>query len=204
MFFMVYGAAGTGKGSIKDMLVRQGFLYLESKLPPASDFHFSNQMAYLAERMNTHLEAQKLANRKDVVTIHSPHDTHVIYSKMLLDQEKITQKEYDDLEYLYRAMYPSIEPPSACIYTFCSPLTAFDRMKLRGKSIHETDFHYQIKAYKDFSIEVKTPQVEVDFDQSMDRIQQDFTFNYASLKTTGVANQSLWERQMFHKEEPRR
>lgn len=198
MFFTVQGCAGTGKYAVADMLTRQGFQLIEIKEPPKSASFFSNQLAYLSERLKVHLEAQAVANKKDVVTVHSPYDTHVVYSKLLLKQEKISQAEYEDLAYLYHAMLPIIEPPHAAIFTSCSSINAQNRMTLRGKSIHEQDLIDQLKSFKEFSTNIKIPQVEVNFDESMEIIQKDFIFNFASLKTTGVTNQTLWAREMFH------
>jgi deoxyadenosine/deoxycytidine kinase len=196
MFLAVYGATGTGKNTILDLLIKRGYEYLECKPILPSGSFFSDQLAYQAERLRVHLEAQKLANRRDVVTLHTPYDTHAVFSKLLFNQERITERELGYLD-LVSCVDTALDPPHASIYCYTSTMTAMNRLALRHKDIDQDSFNAQLALYRAFSERVRIPQVECNFDESMDTIQKDFDFNIASLKTTTVTAQSLWRRSFF-------
>ncbi len=197
MWTVVYGAAGTGKHEIIQTLVKKGFT--EMKTDPVPDDHsFASQLSYLTQRIRLHIEIQKIMNKKDIVTLRSVYDTHEVFSRLMLTTERITQPEFDTLEIIYRALYKALEPPHAAVFCHCGTLTAIDRMSLRGKTLPQGEWDQQRLAYKTFSERVKIPQVEVNFSLDMGLIRQEFEFNFASLKTTAVTNQSLWAKEMFH------
>lgn len=196
MFLTVYGATGTGKDAILDLLTRRGYEIIKMR-PIAECSQFHMQLQYLTERIRVHLEAQKVANRRDVVTIRSPYDTHVVYSNMLLKQERISQAEFDILATIADTITPALEPPHAAIHTFTSPMNAMNRLALRSKEIDQNSFNDQLALYKEFADKVRIPNIEVNFDEPMEVIQKDFDFNIASLKTTTVTNQTLWRREMY-------
>jgi len=166
MFLTVYGATGTGKNSVLEMLTRRGFEILKCKHFAAATPYLT-QLKYLTERIRVHLEAQKVANRRDVVTIRTPFDTHRVYSKVLLEMEQISQSEFDQLAIIADTINPALDPPHACIWTYTSAMTAMNRMSLRNANIDQSQFNAELKAYSEFAPIVRIPQVEVDFAQSL-------------------------------------
>jgi deoxyadenosine/deoxycytidine kinase len=201
MFLAIYGATGTGKDTILDLLTRRGYEYFQCKPIEPTDSPFNDQLAYQVERTRVHLEAQKVANRRDVVTVHTPYDTNAVFGQMLFNQERITQQEFSYLNLIVHGINPALEPPHAAIHCFTSAMTAMNRLALRSKDIDQNSFNAQLELYKTFAQRVRIPQIECDFDQPMETIQKDFDFNIASLKTTTVTNQTLWRREMFRDNE---
>jgi len=196
MFIAIYGATGTGKNTILDLLVRRGYEIIQCRHIEAAT-PFLTQLGYLTERIRVHLEAQKIANRRDVVTIRTPFDTHLVYSKVLLDMERISQEEFNQLATIADTINPALDPPHASIWTYTSAMTAMNRMSLRSVGIDQSQFNAELKAYAEFAPLIRIPQVEANFDEPMETIQKDFDFNLASLKTTTVTSQSLWKREML-------
>jgi len=196
MWVSIVGATGTGKHEIKDLLVREDFEYLEIKEPaePHVDL-FERQFQFFMQRVSVHLQAQEVMNKQDVVTIGSVWDSIDVHywnlvKNKLVPTDKIALHDYADT-----VLLPRLKSPHSVIYCFTEPMTAFNRMQLRGgMKVTPAEYNVQIALYKEFVNKIKVPLIEVDFGQPMDRILRDFEFNLASLRTTAVTAQSLWDR----------
>jgi hypothetical protein len=193
MWVQVFGSPGSGKEEIVNMLTRRGFEHLKPKPLKNQIDSFVGQHRFLSQRIALDIQAAKVANRKNIVTVHGTHDTHLVYSKVLLKQERITQAEFDVLDFLYQEVSPILEPPNSVVFTKTSEMNASARASLRGATL-PPDFRDYFAAYTGLAGSVKLPMVEVDFDLDMDIIKKDFEFNFASLRTTAVVAQTLWQR----------
>ena len=197
MWISVVGATGTGKNEIKDLLLKEDYEYLPIKYPTL-DEPVARQFDFLVQRLAVHLKAQSLMDRYDIVTIGSVWDSFAIHFQRLLDQ-KLVPSEYVTLSKSIEAnILPQLKPPHAVVWTYTEQMTAFNRMQLRGGlTVTPAEYNAQLSLYKDFAMKVKVPLVEVDFGQSMEHITKDFIFNLASLRTTSVTAQSLWQREFL-------
>jgi deoxyadenosine/deoxycytidine kinase len=197
MWLMVYGGAGTAKHVVVDLLVKRGYEYLKSPEPSSLD-EFGRQLEYLVGRARQHLRAHQLMGRRDVLTVRSPFDTFEVYTKMLHDQQKITDEQFNYLKVIYDGLFSSFEPPHAAVWCHASSINALSRIQLREQPVDQNEFNEQLVRYKAFYNMVKVPQIEWNLDLPLEILLKDFEFNIASLRTTSVASQTLWQRSFYH------
>jgi len=198
MWVSIFGAAGTGKHEIKDLLVREDYEYLEIREPSSTDM-FERQYQFLWQRFSIHLQAQEMMDKHDIVTIGTVWDNIEVHYKMLTSVRGILTKEQCDLlDYAHEIVIPRLKSPHSVIWTYTETMTAFNRMSLRNKiTVTPDEYNQQLARYKEFALKIRVPLIEIDFGQPMDRIIKDFEFNLASLRTTAVTAQSLWTREFL-------
>lgn len=197
MWVAIVGASGTGKHEIKDLLVREDYEFMPIA-PPSSDDLFQRQFQYLTQRIAVHLKAQEVMNKRDVVTIGSAYDCLDVHFRSLVHRGLLTAEQIVLSEYVEKNLVPLLKPPHSVIWTYAEPHTAFSRMELRGGlTVPPAEYNDQLTRYEEFATKIKVPLVEVDFSQPMSKILKDFEFNLASLRTTAVTAQTLWEREFL-------
>ena len=197
MWIAIIGACGTGKHSVLKMLEKDGYKYIEAVKPKLETPGFDLEFAYACERLRVQIEAQKIMNKKDVVTIHTFWETWDVFTPIAESKFQIDRVEMDRLKLMSETFKEILEPPHAIIYTQSEKMNAFNRMQLRQQTVNQLDFNQQIELYQKFVEKVRVPVVDVDGNRTFDDMRKDLEFGVASLKASTVGSQSFWDREMF-------
>jgi len=196
MWVSVIGGVGTCKEAIVDHMVEmEKFTPYKIEEVEHSD-PFWRQYQFLINRAHLQKEMQGVSHEHDVVSVSSVWDTHEVFSSYLLKTSQISSIEYERLDSLY-SLLVELKPPRVFIYLRNTTLFSHVRNSLTGKPEYSDEHIELIKYYYDKFVKfVKTPVIEIDVHQPMDKIISELQYGFHSVKATSV-RESIWDRKIF-------
>lgn len=197
MWVSIVGACGTGKHSVLKMLEKDGYEFIPTNSPAEIAPGFDLEFSHACERLRVQVQAQKIMNKKNVVTVHTFWETQDVYVPIALKKDQLTYIEVARLTLMHNTFKEILEPPHAMIYIQSEKMNAFNRMSLRQQTVSQDDFNEQIRLFDEFVKKIRIPVVEIDGNRTPDQIKKDLEFGVASLKASTVGSQSFWNREFF-------
>lgn len=201
MWIMILGPTGSGKNFVADQLKKDGYQRLD---PPTfgteSENVFENQLNYLMGRFRIHMKASQERDRKDVLTVRSFHDTHLVLSEVLRRTTELSDKDKKVLDTIYKNLANDdfyITPPDVVIYMRAKKMTAITRQLLRGVDVSDEFFNHEVELYEEFMPRIGSQIIELDVSLGVDDIFRNVEFGINSIKAANLGSQSIWQREFL-------
>lgn len=142
-FVIVAGNIGVGKSTLVDLLSRRlgwtPFYEPAAENPYLADFYrdmnawgFHSQVFYLAQRLLLHQEVMRCP--QSVVMDRSIYEDAEIFAENLFLQGKMSPRDHETYQTLYRALVDFLPTPDLLIYLRASVDTLMERIRHRNRS----------------------------------------------------------------------
>jgi deoxyadenosine/deoxycytidine kinase len=140
----ISGNMGSGKSTLVEFLSRTygvtPFYEPNDENPYLADFYtdmkswaFQSQLYFLSNKFRLH---QELDRQPGVVALdRTIFEDAEIFATALFQMRKITKRDWETYQALYRAILDAIRPPALMIYLRCSMRTLRQRIRLRGRAM---------------------------------------------------------------------
>lgn len=140
----ISGNMGSGKSTLVDFLSRTygvtPFYEPNDENPYLADFYtdmkswaFQSQLYFLSNKFRLH---QELDRQSGVVALdRTIFEDAEIFATALFQMRKISKRDWETYQGLYRAILDAIRPPDLMIYLRCSMRTLRQRIRLRGRAM---------------------------------------------------------------------
>lgn len=194
---MVIGPTGSGKNFVSDYLKKDGYQRLDPTFESESGTLFDKQLSYLMSRFRIHMKASQIRDRKDVITLRSFHDTHLVLSEVLHRRTEINDKEKKILDVIYKNLANDdfhIPPPDVVIYMKTVKMSAITRSLLRGVDVSDDFYNHEVELYDEFVKRIGSQIIELDVSLGVDHIYQNVEFGINSIKAANLGSQTIWQR----------
>jgi deoxyadenosine/deoxycytidine kinase len=142
----IAGNMGSGKSTLVEFLSRTydiaPFYEPNDENPYLADFYgdmqrwaFQSQLYFLSNKFRLH---QELDRQDGVVALdRTIFEDAEIFATALFQMRKISQRDLDTYQGLYKAILDAIQPPDLMIYLRCSMRTLRQRIRLRGRAMEQ-------------------------------------------------------------------
>jgi deoxyadenosine/deoxycytidine kinase len=142
----IAGNMGSGKSTLVEFLSRTydiaPFYEPNDENPYLADFYgdmqrwaFQSQLYFLSNKFRLH---QELDRQDGVVALdRTIFEDAEIFATALFQMRKISQRDWDTYQGLYKAILDAIQPPDLMIYLRCSMRTLRQRIRLRGRAMEQ-------------------------------------------------------------------
>lgn len=145
------------------------------------------------------LDMQRRMDIENLVTISSFWSQYHVYSKALLECKIISQQEFDIVQKYYVKMAIDLDPPSFFIHLTASHIDVRNRINLKTEYDEREEWVEAIRENTHKLAElIRVPVIEVDAGQSYDKVWESIEFDIREMKTTRLADQTLWQRTVYH------
>ena len=143
-YIAVAGNMGSGKSSLVKFLCDNyqvtPFFEPNEENPFLKDFYtdmkrwaFHSQMYFLAVKFRIHQQLEEACSRVTVVQDRTIYEDAEIFALNLYRSRRMTKREFQTYQALYRSILESLRPPDLMIYLRASTRTVRKRIKLRGR-----------------------------------------------------------------------
>lgn len=142
----IAGNMGSGKSTLVEFLARtygvQPFYEPNDENPYLADFYkdmkrwaFASQLYFLSNKFRLH---QALDRQSGVVALdRTIFEDAEIFATALHQMRKISKRDWQTYQGLYRTILGAIRPPDLMIYVRCSMRTLRQRIRLRGRAMEQ-------------------------------------------------------------------
>jgi deoxyadenosine/deoxycytidine kinase len=142
----IAGNMGSGKSTLVEFLSRTydiaPFYEPNDENPYLADFYgdmqrwaFQSQLYFLSNKFRLH---QELDRQDGVVALdRTIFEDAEIFATALFQMRKISQRDWETYQGLYKAILDAIQPPDLMIYLRCSMRTLRQRIRLRGRAMEQ-------------------------------------------------------------------
>jgi deoxyadenosine/deoxycytidine kinase len=143
-FIAVAGNMGVGKSSLVEFLCShfglKPFYEPNAENPYLKDFYrdmkrwaFHSQMYFLAGKFRIHQELEKARSKTTVVQDRTIYEDAEIFASNLYRSKRMSKREFDTYQSLYRSLLEVLRPPDLMIYLRADLRTLRGRIKHRGR-----------------------------------------------------------------------
>lgn len=197
MWISIIGPTGSGKNYIYEALKKDGFelLNFDIKMEPL----FFRQIEYMMNRFKVHMRASQEKDRKDVVTIRSFYETHLVINKILHSLTMLSDADMKVLDMIYEDLTSGfhIAPPDVVVFMRTEKMNAINRQKLNKVDVPEEFFNAEIDLYEELIPRIGVPIIELDASQKSETIIKNLEFGISSIKAANLGSQSVWKREFL-------
>jgi deoxyadenosine/deoxycytidine kinase len=143
----IAGNIGAGKSTLVDFLCRtygvSPFFEPNDDNPYLADFYedmerwsFHSQVFFLSHKFRIHQELEKTPGI--VVQDRTIYEDAEVFASALFQSGKMSARDWQTYEELYKTICNSLRPPDLMIYLRCSLKTTRQRIKLRGRAMEQS------------------------------------------------------------------
>jgi len=143
-YIAVAGNMGAGKSSLVQFLCShykvKPFFEPNEENPYLKDFYgdmkrwaFQSQVYFLSGKFRIHQELEKARSKTTVVQDRSIYEDAEIFAYNLYRSRKMTRRDFETYQALYKSIVNSLKPPDLMIYLKATLRTVRKRIKLRGR-----------------------------------------------------------------------
>jgi deoxyadenosine/deoxycytidine kinase len=143
-YIAVAGNMGAGKSSLVRFLCQhyglRPFYEPNEANPYLKDFYsdmkrwsFHSQVFFLSQKYRIHQELEQERSRQSVVQDRSIYEDAEIFAYNLYRSRKMTRRDYETYQGMYRVIVNSLRPPDVMIYLRASLRTVRKRIAIRGR-----------------------------------------------------------------------
>jgi deoxyadenosine/deoxycytidine kinase len=198
MWIVVCGPTGSGKHFVVEALQKEGYEFLNEPVVPDPAEPLETEIKFMLSRAKTQIQASKVRNRKDVITMRTFFESRDIYIPRSHELTYLNEKDMKLLNLMSGVFADDVFDPPHVLITMKTPMwSALDRAKLRGIPLSDQEFKYQEAAYNKWLENVRVPIVEIDASKRADLILKDIEFNIASIKAAELGGSSVWQKTFF-------
>lgn len=147
LYIAVAGNIGAGKSTLVDFLCRtygmQPFFEPNDENPYLADFYedmkswsFHSQIFFLSRKFKLHQELSSIGGI--VIQDRTIYEDAEIFAKALYNSKKMSKRDYETYNDLYKTMCESLRPPDLMIYLKCPIDTLRKRIRERGRKMEQS------------------------------------------------------------------